>query len=91
MSTQRITGAEARYQTKFAIGLLKGMQDSKSNIRMGGTAGRRLKGGTRDGRLMLPSSYKTIYAGTVTADEVKKRRQRTKAARKANLRRRRGF
>jgi hypothetical protein len=90
MSTQRITGAEARYQTKFAIGLLKGMQDSKSNIRMGGTAGRRLKG-HKDGRLTLPSSYKTIYAGTVTADEVKKRRRDTKAARKANLRRRRGF
>lgn len=81
MATERTNGANLRYQNNFGQGLLKGLQyGSGQSMAM-----------ERAGLSHTPYGMKHIYGGTVTADEIKKRRRDTKASRKANLRRRRGF
>jgi hypothetical protein len=81
MATERTNGANLRYQNNFGQGLLKGLQyGSGQSLAM-----------ERAGLSHTPYGMKHIYGGTVTADEIKKRRKVTRAARKANLRRRRGF
>lgn len=81
MATERTNGANLRYQNNFGQGLLNALQfgsgqsQAMEQVRPGHT----------------PYGMKHIYGGTVTADEIKKRRRDTKAKRKANLRRRRGF